>query len=142
MAVPSTKMIRVNDGASPWLCFTRNACSAIVVALLLFASIAPAFADDDEGPPPPPSAEAVAAAGRTTIAVLALVVGVAVFYGVQRHSLLNSSKHPPEWQTKMTRNAIVLALLSVVVVWGVCSALSRPPQKARIPAAGAVTHAP
>ena len=49
-----------------------------------------------------------------------------VYYLVQRYSLMNGDKHPPEWQSKMTRNAVIFAVLSAVLFWGVSTAFTRP----------------
>ena len=115
-----------------FLCKTRVLATAIITGMLLCLACVPAFAHDDDGPPPPPTPEAQAAAGQMTIAVLSLITGVAVYYAVQRHRLVNSGNRPPEWEAKMNRNAIIFAILAAVLVWGISTALSRPPKK-RVP---------
>jgi len=97
----------------------------VITGVVLCLSTLPTLADDDDAPPPP-TVEAQQSAGRMTIAVLSIVAGIVVFYLVQRYSLRNGDKHPPEWQSKMTRNAVIFAVLSAVLVWGVSSAFTRP----------------
>jgi len=104
----------------------RRAASIAVAGVVLGLVTLPAYAHDD-APPTPPTASEVAAAGRTTTAILALLTGGAVFYGFQRHRALNYDKHPPEWDKKMGRSAILFAILSAIAVGGVTAALSRPP---------------
>ena len=109
-------------------CMRRLACAA-AIAFFFCIAVLPAYAHDDDGPTKPPTAEAQAAAARMTIAILSLVTGVAVYYIVQRHRLINSAQHPPEWEKKMNRNAILFAVVSAVAVGGISAALSRPAPK-------------
>ena len=57
--------------------------------------------------------------------VISLVTAVAVYYGLQRHVLMNSSQHPPEWERAMSRNAVLAAVVGAVVVGGITAAMSR-----------------
>jgi hypothetical protein len=116
----------------------RIIIAGLAVCLFVGLMALPAFADDDEGAPPPPTPEARAAAGRWTIGILGLVVGAGVYYGVERHALTHSGQHPPEWAAKMSRRAIACGVVSAVVVWAVCGALSRP----AAPAAATAPTAP
>jgi hypothetical protein len=104
----------------------RRAVSLIAVGLFLCVAALPVLADDDEKAPPPSAGE-VAAAGRVTTAILSLATGFIVFYAFQRHRALNFDKHPPEWDKRMGRNAVLFALISAAAVGGVTAALSRPP---------------
>ena len=111
-------------GISLLLRFARRAAAAVAVALFLSLVTLPAFADDDK--PIPPTPEAQVAAARNTTVALALIAGVAVYYLVQRHRLINGDQHPPEWGAKMNRNAILFAVVAAVGVGGATAALNRP----------------
>ena len=99
---------------------------ACAVGLFFCLATLPAHAHDDSAPAAPPSAAAREAAGRWTIGILSLATGIAVYYVVQRHRLVNSSHRPPEWDRAMGRNAVLFAVVAAVAVGGVCAALSRP----------------
>ncbi len=116
-------------GMRPLFGLARRVAAIASAALLLSLAVLPALAHDEDGAARPPTAEAQAAGARMTIAVLSLVTGIAVYYVVQRHALINGDKHPPEWGQKMSRNAILFAIVSAVAVGGATAALSRPAPK-------------
>ena len=116
---PSYRLCRLVHGI--W-----HAVRMVAIGLFICLASLPALAHDEEKGPAPSAGE-VAAAGQVTTAILSLATGFIVFYGFQRRRALNFDKHPPEWDKKMGRNAILFALISAVVVGGVTAALSRPP---------------
>ncbi len=100
--------------------------TALVALLLVCWAASHAYAQDHGEAPAPPTPEALAASGRMTIGVLSLLLGVAVYYGIQRRRLVNADTHSPEWSKKMNVLSIALALGAAGAFWSISNALSRP----------------
>ena len=124
------EIARARPEAARLFSVARRLAAVIALGVLFCLALLPAYAHDEDAKPGLPSAQSQETAGRMTIAALALMAGVGVYYGVQRNALLNGSKHPPEWQKKMDRNAILLAIGAVLAVLGVSYALSLSGRKA------------
>ena len=114
--------------------------ATLVAAMCLVCclTVLPAHAHDENEAAARPSAEAQETAGRFTIAALSLIAGVGVYYGMQRHRLMNSDSHPPEWAKKMDRNSIIFAIVAAAAVCLVSYALS--PHGGKAAHAGRTNH--
>lgn len=109
----------------------RQLAAVAATGLLLCLMALPALADDDDVPAPP-TAQQQAAAARWTIGAVSLLAGFGVYYFVQRHRVLHSKEHSPDWDKKMGFGVVASALVSTALVWTVLSVLSRPaPQPTR-----------